>query len=272
MSTISIIVPVFNGEPALLNRALESAFSQTYRDLEVIVVDDGSDSPVGGWIGRLCPEHTRRSSLSVITLDRNSGISVARNVGVAAASGASVVWLDADDTLEADCVEKLHIAAVGKDLVIGECNVWCDGAVQRRRPSPYFRKAMTRLGTLADPFLLNVTSLQPQLFQRTAFMALGGFDSKYRYAELTELFLRYLGNNGLARMCFIEDAVYNYYRDRPDSVSKARVELTQYREQCLTEYLVRCGHPEKRMRYRSRDPVTGMQQFALEYQGESDEK
>lgn len=271
MSAISVIVPVFNVEPALLDRALTSAFAQTYRDLEVILVDDGSDYPVDAWFARLLPEHTRRNNLSLIKLDRNSGISAARNAGVAAASGTSVVWLDADDTLEPDCVEKLEDAAADNYLVIGECNVWRSGEVKRRRPVSYFRKALTRIGTLEDPFLLNVISVQPQIFRREVFLELGGFDPAYRYAELTELFLRYLASQGLSRLDFIENAVYNYFRDRPDSVSQERAELTLYRERCLTEYLVRNGHTGKRMRYLNRDPKTGMQKFKVDHEGDFDE-
>lgn len=262
--TVSIIIPVFNVRPDLLDRALSSAFAQSNSDVEVVVVDDGSASPVGDWLARLCPHHARRSNFSLTALPDNLGIAAARNAGVKEAAGSHLVWLDADDTLEPDCVERLYASSPGKTLIIGECNVWHAGQVQRRRPACYYRKALTCLGTLQDPFLLNVISVQPQIIDREIFLGLGGFDVRYRFAEMTDLFLRYLSRHGLTQVDFIEDAVYNYYRDRHDSVSSARDELTRHRERCLTEYLVRSGHAGARMRYRSRDPETGMQQFMVE--------
>ena len=92
---LSIIIPTYN-RPQFLPRAVNSALQQTVEEVEVIVVDDGSDEPV------TLPEH---SQLKVIRLSQNSGNAVARNVGLKAAKGQYVTYLDDDDQLLVIIVE-----------------------------------------------------------------------------------------------------------------------------------------------------------------------
>lgn len=114
---VSIIIPVYNVEE-YLDRCIRSALSQTIRNIEVLIVDDGSTDS--------CPEicddwakHDRR--IRVIHCS-NGGLSFARNVGLDNSNGQFVLFVDSDDYLEADACEKLmtHISP-GVDIVIGAC-------------------------------------------------------------------------------------------------------------------------------------------------------
>ena len=104
---VSIIVPVFNQE-FCLQKCLISVISQTYDNLEIIVVNDGSDDSSPALIQKFAHEDAR-----VVSLDQsNAGVSAARNAGLDRATGQLVMFVDADDWLEPTCVAE----AVGAGL------------------------------------------------------------------------------------------------------------------------------------------------------------
>lgn len=113
---ISVIVPVYNGE-RFLRRCLDSITSQTvFEELEVIVVDDGSDDASPEIIDEYAEAYSSITGLHI----RNRGVSNARNRGMDLASGAYLAFVDADDYLEPDCFETLLAEAEkGYDIVCG---------------------------------------------------------------------------------------------------------------------------------------------------------
>lgn len=94
----SIVIPVFNGKTVVVE-AVMSAAAQTHRDTEVILVDDGSTDGSAAAAAAAAP------GIRVIT-QRNAGVSAARNAGLAAASGDYIQYLDHDDILAPDAVER----------------------------------------------------------------------------------------------------------------------------------------------------------------------
>ena len=99
---ISIIIPVNNVEK-YFRRCIESVIAQTYRDIEVILVDDGSDDGSG----LLCDEYSKRYGyISVIHKEKN-GPSDARNMGIAAAHGDHYAFVDSDDCISPHMMEIL---------------------------------------------------------------------------------------------------------------------------------------------------------------------
>lgn len=92
---LSVIVPVYNVE-AYLCRCVDSILSQSYRELEVILVDDGSKDASG----RICDEYARRDSRVRVIHKENGGLSSARNAGLEAAKGDYLTFVDSDDWIE----------------------------------------------------------------------------------------------------------------------------------------------------------------------------
>lgn len=113
--TISIVFPVYN-KSELLPTTLPSLLSQTYRDFELIAVDDGSTDGSGDFLDRLAKTDTR---VKVIR-QPNAGVSAARNAALDRASGDYVVFADADDTVCPDWLEVLAKEAEtsGADIVV----------------------------------------------------------------------------------------------------------------------------------------------------------
>lgn len=97
---ISVIVPIYNVENYLI-RCVDSILSQTYRNLEVILVDDGSPDNCG----RICDELAKRDDRIKVIHKENGGLSSARNAGLDIATGELIAFIDSDDWLELDAYE-----------------------------------------------------------------------------------------------------------------------------------------------------------------------
>ena len=92
---ISVIVPIYNVEK-YLNRCIESIVNQTYRDLEIILVDDGSTDHCG----EMCDDWVRKDERIKIIHKENGGLSDARNAGMKIANGNYIAFVDSDDWID----------------------------------------------------------------------------------------------------------------------------------------------------------------------------
>lgn len=113
---ISVIIPVYNSEQ-YLEKCLLSIMNQTYSDLEILCINDGSTDRSGEILSVLAQQDSR---LQVITQE-NSGVSVARNRGLELATGEWVSFIDSDDELEQDMYETLTSLALQYDADIAHC-------------------------------------------------------------------------------------------------------------------------------------------------------
>ena len=115
---ISIIVPVYNVEH-YLKKCVDSICCQTYKNLEIILVDDGSTDCSGS----LCDEFLASDSRIKVIHKANGGLSDARNAGMEVASGEWWMFVDSDDYLTSDTAETLLHMAVEKHCEIAVCNM-----------------------------------------------------------------------------------------------------------------------------------------------------
>lgn len=115
---ISVIVPVY-GVEKYLRKCLDSVCGQTWRKLEIILVDDGS--PDG--CGAICDEYAARDSRVKVIHKENGGLSDARNAGLEAATGRYIGFVDSDDYIRSEMYETMlrKMKSEGADLVICGC-------------------------------------------------------------------------------------------------------------------------------------------------------
>lgn len=99
---VSVIIPVYNVEK-YLPRCIKSVLDQTYQDLEVILVDDGTKDNSG----IMCDEYATKDNRISVIHKENGGLSSARNSGIEIATGDAVFFLDSDDYLSTECIEKM---------------------------------------------------------------------------------------------------------------------------------------------------------------------
>lgn len=106
MELVSVIVPIYNVEQ-YLNKCVKSIINQTYHQLEIILVDDGSPDRCG----EICEKFSREDTRIQVLHKENGGLSDARNAGLEIATGKYVLFLDSDDYIKEDLIEKCVDAA-----------------------------------------------------------------------------------------------------------------------------------------------------------------
>lgn len=113
-NSVSIIVPVYNGEDTI-QRCLESIIRQTCKNIkEIIIVNDGSTDKTKKVIEQFTEKDTRICCIE----KKNGGVSSARNIGISNAHGDYVMFIDSDDEIKQDLVEKLYETSIGYDMTI----------------------------------------------------------------------------------------------------------------------------------------------------------
>ena len=121
---ISVIVPVYNVEK-YLSKCVESILAQTHKNLEIILVDDGSPDRCGA----ICDEYAKKDSRVRVIHKENGGLSDARNAGLAVCTGDYIGFVDSDDRIAPDMYESLVAFAEKEDLDVAMCgtaDVWPD--------------------------------------------------------------------------------------------------------------------------------------------------
>ena len=114
---ISVIVPVYKAEK-FLDRCVSSILNQTYKNLELILVDDGSPdkSP------EMCDGFAKKDSRVKVIHKKNGGVSTARNAGLDVAAGDYIAFVDSDDWIEPDMYQKMMVAAESYDCDVVMCD------------------------------------------------------------------------------------------------------------------------------------------------------
>lgn len=173
---ISCIVPVFNGE-RYLREALESIFNQTYRPLEVIVADDGSTDGTA----RIVASYGKQV---VYRQQANAGSAAARNLGLSAARGEFVAFLDADDLW--------HLEKLARQMARFEARPELDLCLTLVQNfwTPELQEQAPRFDEhpLAKPFPGYIS--QALLARRTLFNTTGWFNTDLRHGDVKDWFLR----------------------------------------------------------------------------------
>lgn len=116
MSIISIIIPIYNVEK-YIHRCVDSVINQTYTDLEIILVDDGSPDNCG----KICDEYAKKDNRIKVIHKENGGLSDARNHGIESAIGEWLFFLDSDDWIYPQTIENLYAAAIENNVSVSMC-------------------------------------------------------------------------------------------------------------------------------------------------------
>ena len=103
MEKISVIIPVYNVE-AYIEKCLKSIMEQTYKNLEIILIDDGSTDNSG----KICDEYAKKDTRINVIHRKNGGLSVARNDGIKIAKGEYICFVDSDDYVTENYCEVLY--------------------------------------------------------------------------------------------------------------------------------------------------------------------
>ncbi len=185
MAKISVVIPTHN-RPGLLNNSINSVLSQTFRDFELIVIDDCSDDNTPNVLGGFTD-----SRLKVIRNTTNKGIAAVRNIGVMSSKGEYIAFLDDDDEWLTDKLEQqLKIMEGGSEslgcvysgcLVIGP-----NGSEVIRTSIPKYRNIV-----LNDLLFENFITTSTVLLKKSCFDKTGLFDENIPFGEDYDMWIRF---------------------------------------------------------------------------------
>jgi len=164
---VSLVMPAWNPEPVWLREAVASALAQRGCQIELIVVDDGSDPPVDELLADV--EDDRLQVLRV----PHGRVAVARNAGVEAARGEWFRFVDCDDVIVEDSTAHLLALADGEDVIAYGATLVCDEALR-----PLSTVETTAQGRVAEACLLNrfATTIHSLLYPRSVVEAIGPWE------------------------------------------------------------------------------------------------
>jgi len=220
---ISAIIPVFN-RPVLVKRAINSILSQTYKNFEIIVVDDGStdETPVvlKGYDGRINSIRTE-----------NHGVSAARNTAVHHATGKYIAFLDSDDEWKKDKLQKQFDHLIQYNYKVTQTEeIWI-------KDGKFKNKTKKHIKPVDDIFIpsLDICMVSPSavMMEKALFEAYGGFDEALAVCEDYDLWLRMSLNE---KFGLLDEPLTIKYGGHPDQLS-ATTALDRYRIISLSKIL-----------------------------------
>lgn len=209
---ISVIIPVYKVEN-YLEKCIVSVVEQTYRTLEIILVDDGSPDRCGA----ICDEWEKKDKRIKVIHKSNSGLSDARNYGLDIAQGTYIVFVDSDDLIAPTMIEKMFVTAQKHEADIVECKYFCFTDIlpekeKREAETSTVYTSEEALSLLLDESVFKYT-VWNKLYCRNIFETL-----RFEVGKLHEdVFFTYQAFGISKRIIKIEDCLY-YYRQRSGSI------------------------------------------------------
>lgn len=247
---ISVIVPVYNVEK-YLNRCIDSILAQTFPDIEVILVDDGSTDNSG----KICDDYSRIDDRIVVYHKENGGVSSARNLGLDYAKGKYIIFCDSDDEISPHLAIKCKEYIEKNDL---DCIIYCYKYLAEEETQSMNNKE----GCLVpDMELLDHTTAFQMILEGKEFRMMAcnkmykaktwkdiRFPVGRRYGEDTSVTYRIIDK--CDRIGYLREPLY-YYRKRDGSALHSKInqdnlqlfdsydeliEYTKIHHECLLEY------------------------------------
>jgi glycosyltransferase involved in cell wall biosynthesis len=229
---ISIVMPCYNSS-ATLARSIESALSQSHEEIELIVVDDGSTDSSVAIAEEICQRDRR---LQLIRTNGNRGAAQARNRAIAVSRGEFIAFLDADDTWDPRCMERLLLALTARpDAALAYCG-WQNIGVEGGRAAPYIppdyelpdSSGREKLNALIEncPFPIHATLTRTQ-----SVVEVGGFDETLSSCMDFDLWLRICWSQSIVRVP--EVLAYYWHHDVSTRITsnRAKIALNHWRVQ-----------------------------------------
>jgi len=205
---VSVIIPVYNtGE--YLEKCVCSVCRQTYTELQIVIVDDGSDEVTAG----LCDRLAARDARIEVIHKSNGGVSKARNAGICRASGEVLCFVDSDDTISPVMIERLVNALVENDAQVAMCDATTVAPGRPDRPDtiPLLPGSCTLEAVDIDPAMLTLLagSVWRCAYMRTSMPGSGElmFPEELKFSE--DRIYNVMAMGGARRIAYIKEPLYN---------------------------------------------------------------
>ncbi len=228
---VSVIIPVYQVEN-YLERAVDSVLNQTLKEMEIILVDDGSTDASGSICDRYAMEYP---SIIQVIHKENEGLGLARNTGLDAAVGTYVAFLDSDDTVEPQMYERMYLKAEegSYDMVMCDVKILFIEEGRSEVISSYHTEQVEVSDYIANGN--NITYSVNKLFRRTIWE-----ENRYEkmlfedIALIPSLVTRY------TNIGYVREAYYHYYR-RANTLSTTKIGRMVEVTDAYRKFLDRCN-------------------------------
>lgn len=190
---VSVIIPAYNAAKTI-ERTLNSVLAQTYTNIEVVIVNDGSKDDTE----LICKNIASRDKRVNVYSQKNKGVSEARNMGLSKASGTYIAWVDADDTIEAAYIEELvsGMMKAKADMIVSGYTLEFSNHSIRSKHIDYMQPHIRMEAKDCIPRLIEDGYIHPlwnKLFVRAKIKK--GFDTNRSIGEDLDFVLNYLTND-----------------------------------------------------------------------------
>lgn len=243
---VSVVIPVYNVEK-YLDRCIESVVNQTYKDLEIILVDDGSTDNSS----LMCDEWGTKDSRIKVVHKENQGLGFARNTGIDIATGKYIFFWDSDDFVDVTTVEKCVAASLdnyAEVVIFGRRDLYDDGTIIDRNIS----------STCEDIFAKEqiINDLLPSMFSYEKGFGSTACGKMFDLDVLKSLNQRFMSErqivsedsyftlqlfSRLNRVAVIRDNLY-YYCKRNDSLSRKYDKDRQKKNDAFLNQCIECAN------------------------------
>jgi glycosyltransferase involved in cell wall biosynthesis len=234
---ITIIIPVYNSEE-YLHRCLDSVLAQTFADFECILVDDFSEDNSF----KICENYAKKDSrIIVLKNDENMGASLTRKKGLDHAKGEYIQFVDSDDYIESDMLEKMYDKALAENLDI----VFCDFIILREFDNLYVNadienkskiEIIKQIGVTINSYLASPCNkiIRKQIFDSVMFSNTSHAEDKYISLQTT-YYAKKIG--------YVNVAFYNYVKNPYSSSCNVKYNLKRkiehfYNYKLVVEFLI----------------------------------
>lgn len=212
---ISVIIPIYNVEK-YIDRCIKSVVNQSYKNLEIILINDGSLDRSGD----ICDKWAKKDKRIKVIHQKNSGVSVARNIGLDNAKGEYITFVDADDYIELDYCEVLQYELNKNSVDIIYCNIFTNKHIDTNKTIKWSSKEYDPVFKMTHCFVWGA------LYKKEILQGIQ-FDKDLFVAEDSYFFIQAVKKS--AYIAHVDKALYHYIY-YPNSAFHGKFTLKKYTE------------------------------------------
>lgn len=220
MDKISVVIPCYNAEN-YIKRCLDSLLAQTYPNLEIIIVNDGSTDQtkeiIAPFLSNRCVKYIEQ---------KNAGESAARNTGIVESTGTSIGFVDADDYVFPEMYDKLYSIMTKEEADVAVCNfnlVYDDQSCADKKLYAYMPNTTLNIYDDIYSYWVRVCAtprpnnyVWTRLYRRSILLKTGIRFEKYPHSADTLFNFKLLPH--LKRVAFIQEGLYNYVQHKSSGI------------------------------------------------------
>lgn len=226
MAEVSVIIPTYN-RANLIKRAISSVARQTFKDLEIIVIDDGSEDDTDKIVQNIADSRIRYKKID------HSGVSRARNEGIKSSRGRWIAFIDSDDEWLDTKIEKQlkYLENHPQYLACHTDEIWIKDGVRINQGKKHKKYAGNFFLPSLKMCLISPSSI---IIQRDIFTEIGGFDESFKYVEDYELWLRLTSKYEVG---YINEKLVIKYGGHNNQLSSKIDGIEKYRMRALEKFI-----------------------------------